>query len=201
MKAIFATIIIYAFCCYPVLGLKSKENSQYQTKANKNLEIAVKEFQAALSEKDFEKLANLMVLPDSSENEDSFSKAEKREKEIAVLKQLFEDTLLSGMSFKTRLGQPKPIENINGELFSIIPQYTIVKVEEKGNSGSGSNSNVAAGEYKGTAYYVAISTDKGGSWKFWDGLLTDSFKEKFPEAGKKIRFPKIQKPDFLKKND
>ena len=138
-----------------------------------------------------------MVLPESSEHEKSSSRVEKREKEIAIVRQLFEDALLSGMSFEIEIGQPGRIENVNGALFSVISQNTTVKVTESGNP----DSNIAVGEYKGTSYYIAISRNRGRNWKFWDGLLADSFKEKFPEASKKIRFPEIQKPAFLNKND
>lgn len=201
MKTIFAAIIIYFFCYCPAFGSGFTESPKHQTKAEKNLENAAREFQTALSKKDFEKLLSLMILPGSDTSGKSPSRVEKREKEIAIVRQLFEDSLESGMSFEIELGQPERIENINGELFSVISQYTTVKVTEGKNSDSTSDSNIAAGEYKGKSYYIAISKDKGRNWKFWDGLQADSFKEKFPEASKQIRFPEIQKPAFLNKND
>lgn len=170
--------------------VQKKQNSSGAT-----LLKATKAFEKVLKNQKFEELSNYLMLPKDLQNEES--DAEMKDRELAAAKELFEQTSASGLTFDIELELPQKIVRSDQRLFSIVPQNTFFTVAEGSEIKDSKGNRVASGKYKGSGYFVAVSENEGKTWKFWDGLLIDSFKNTYSKSVGKLTFPKIQKPSFM----
>lgn len=105
------------------------------------------------------------------------------QKMINVLTEGAETMKAQGAAFKGgEIGEPGKILNVNGKLYSVVPEKIIM--ESNGT------------KFYATSSLLAISSDKGTNWYFIDGgNLTDAqIKQLFPEILGKLTIPKRSSP-------
>lgn len=204
MRRKFIIFILILICCLPTYGQfvsfpGNAENFKKTFIDNRyrNLERSVEKLRRALSDNDFEKLSDLIFIPKEFRQKDSNFDKKNKDKELAVIGQLFKQSADEGITFDVKLQSPQAIISSNKKLFSVVPQETIIIIAVNNKIRDRNGRVVSAGKYIGKGYFLAISEDNGRSWRFLSESFEESFKREFPKAAKKVKLPKIQKPDFL----
>lgn len=109
-----------------------------------------------------------------------------REKMLSDMKIVMTQLKEQGMAITSfNVGNPGEPVFDGGRIFSVIP----VSLELSGQKG----------RLHSKGYLLAISEDKGKSWKYVDGsgMANKTIKEKiFPKLPAKLKLPEIQKPVF-----
>ena len=109
-----------------------------------------------------------------------------RQKMLSDMKIVMTQLKEQGMAITSfNVGTPGEPVSDGGRIFSVVP----VSVELSGQKG----------KLHSKGYLLAISEDKGKSWKYVDGsgMANKTIKEKiFPKLPAKLKLPEIQKPVF-----
>lgn len=175
---------------------KTARKNVAENARQKNLKKFIDTLNQTLAADDYEKLAGLIFIPKDFETDSSDE--EKREKEIIAVRQMIEQTKTAGMKFNIRMGSPRKIIGINDELFSVVPQKTIVVVDKNSAIKDGKGRIIPGGQYESSGYAVATSKDDGKTWRFWSEVSKENLEGEFPGTIDKIKLPEIQKPYFLR---
>lgn len=190
-------LLVFWLAVYPADGQTPVSSIKETTKVQrKNLEKFVDALRGAFAGGDYEKLANLFFIPKDFTADDS--DAEGREKGIAIIKQMIEQTKIAGIRFTVQIETPQNIVRIGDKLFSIVPQKTFVVVGRNSAIKNAKGQKIPAGQYEASGYLLAISNDGGEGWRFWNEVSKENLEREFPETNGKIKLPEIKKPDFLR---
>ena len=174
------------------------ENARIGEKQKAGLKNFINRLRPAFYNRDYETLAAEMFRNKEPDSTDEDFDEEHNKQAIAIIKRLFETTAADGIKFTVRLKSPQKIIAVDKKLFAVVPQETIITVNDKNNAREPDGSSVKPGKYTAKGFILAISRDWGNTWKYWSAFSEESYKNVFPEAVGKIIFPKIKTPSFLK---
>ena len=107
-----------------------------------------------------------------------------RERMISFLQNDFAQMKADGFELvSVEVGQAKQIEEIDGQLFAILPTTMIIKSPQ--------------GKARGESSIIGISNDTGINWKFISAINQERFKKVFPKVAEKIQIPDEKPPTLI----
>lgn len=178
-----------------VFSSKATQKNAVKNAQQKNLKKFIDSLNQAIIGDDYHKLANLIFIPKDFETADS--NEEKKEKDIIIVRQMFEQTKIAGIKFNTRMESPREIVGVNNKLFAVVPHKTVIVVDKNSEIKDGKGRTISGGQYESTGYVVAVSKDEGKNWRFWNEVPKENLEREFPGTIDKVKLPRIQKPYFL----
>lgn len=160
MRRKFIIFILILICCLPTYGQfvsfpGNAENFKKTFIDNRyrNLERSVEKLKRALSDNDFEKLSDLIFIPKEFRQKDTDFDKKNKDKELAVIGQLFNQSANEGITFDVKLQSPQAIISTNKKLFSVVPQETIIIIAVNNKIRDRNGRVVSAGKYIGKGYF------------------------------------------------
>ncbi len=173
------------------------ENTKIETEITKgdvraeNLQKLINTVKESISNNDVGKIKNLIFFPKEIEKTNPEQAKRFREKGLAQTQQEIDQAKAEGFKFEIHFGDSKEIIESENTLFSFIPTKSVIRIEKSSQAKDFNGNNIQSGRYEMDGFELAVSENNGQDWYLWRGT-PEFFKMVFPEASKKITFPKRQ---------